>query len=216
MYIHLSNLGRFKIIRKGFIYENRHLFVGRAAGARSLPSQSVGHTGPLSYRESRWGRLRSPGTRIFESHKQRGTVAGSTVAVSAYGAVFERKPAGRGCGGFLRAAEGIRTSPDRRSKGLVSERHRIVASSACIFRLVTASHWLPEGHHRDTETSKAAFRRANLCGELDCRHCLCPASNPLPSEERGAGQAGLLRGHPSQIPTPRLSPRSLLSPGKAV
>src|SRR5712692_2012443 len=143
-------------------------------------------------RESRWGQLRSPGTRILESCKQRGTAARSTIAVSAYGAVFEREPAGRGCGVLLRAAEGIRTSPDGHSKGAVSERHRTVASSVCIFRSVTAPSGLCERHHRDTGTSQAAFRRASLRGELDCRHHPCSASKPLPSEECSAGRAGVV------------------------
>src|SRR5713101_2400079 len=168
MYIHLVELRKLKPSRKEPPhYANRYLFVSPAAGVWSFPSQVASNTPSPRPRESRWGQLGSPGTRIFESCKQRGTAARSTIAVSAYGAVFERAPAERGCGVLLRAAEGIRTSPDRRSKGALSERHRIVASSACISGFAAAPHRLRERYHRDTGTSEAALRRADLRGELD-------------------------------------------------
>src|ERR1700731_4782596 len=121
MYIHLHN-EELRPSRKGPIYADRYLFAGRAAGAWSFPSKVARKTHSTGSRESGSSGLRSPGTRIFESGKHRGTTARSTIAVSAYGAVFEREPTGRGCRVLLRAAEGIRTSPDGRSKGALSER----------------------------------------------------------------------------------------------
>src|SRR5712691_10001494 len=195
MYVYTSSvIEGIKPFQKGTIYADRHLFVGRAAGVRSFPRQAASNTCWPRSRESRSGQLRSPRTRIFEGRKQRGAAARSTVAVSAYGGVLEREPAGRGCRVFLRAPEGIRASPDGRSKGVVLERHRIVASSACIFSFLAAPSRLCQRDDRYIGTSQAAFRRASLRGELDCRHRPCSASKPLPSEEGGAGRPGLVRG----------------------
>src|SRR6266568_5387219 len=187
MYIHLVLLRGIKPFQKGTIYADRYLFVGRAAGVRSFPRQAASNTCWPRSRESRSGQLRSPRTRIFEGRKQRGTAARSTIAVSAYGGVLEREPAGRGCRVFLRAPEGIRTSPDGRSKAAVSECHRIVASSACIFSFPAAPSRLRQRDDRYLGTSQAAFRRGNLCCELDCRHCPYRASKLFPSEGGSAG-----------------------------
>ena len=72
-------------------------------------------------------------------------------------------------------------------KGAVFERHRIVASPACIFRFVVAPNRLRERHDRDSRSSQAAFRRASLRCELDCRHCPYRASKLFRSENGGAG-----------------------------
>src|SRR6266849_2451701 len=132
MHIHLFELrgGGVNPSRKEPIHANRYLFVGCLVGVWSLPGQPARNTCWPRSRESRWDRLRSPGARVFESRKQCGTTERSTVAVSAHGAVFEREPAGRGCRVLLRAAEGIRTPSDGRSKGAVSEHHWFAASSA--------------------------------------------------------------------------------------
>src|SRR5205807_1113786 len=103
MYIHLvEGIGNFQ---KGTIYAEHYLLVSCAAGVRSSPCQTASNTRSPRPRESRRRRLGSPGTRIFEGCKQRGTAARSTIAVSANGAVFEREPTGRGCRVLLRAAE---------------------------------------------------------------------------------------------------------------
>src|SRR6266571_398532 len=130
MHIHLFNLKGLKPSRKEPIHANRYLFVSCLAGVRSLPSQPARNACSPRSRESRWDRLRSPGARVFDCRKQCATTERSTVAVSAHGAVFEREPAGRGCRVLLRAAEGIRTPSDGRSKGAVSEHHWFAASSA--------------------------------------------------------------------------------------
>src|SRR5262249_58085084 len=56
-------------------------------------------------------RFPSSGPRLFEGSQQRGATARPRAAVSVNGGVFEREPAGRGCGIFLGAAEGIRLAP---------------------------------------------------------------------------------------------------------
>jgi len=71
---------------------------------------------PQTRNRTTFFRVSAPRARIFESCKQRGAASRSTIVVPAHGAVFEREPAGRGRGVFLRAAEGIRTSPDRTGK----------------------------------------------------------------------------------------------------
>src|SRR5712691_2376249 len=178
--------------RKEPNYANRYLFVGCLAGVRSLPSQPGRNTCWPRSRESRWDRLRSPGTRVFESRKQCGTTQRSTVAVSAYGAVFERELAGRGCRVFLRAAEGIRASPDGRSKGTVSKRHRTAARSTRIFRLVAAPSRLRQRNDRYIGTSQAAFRREYFRCELDRGHRPYRTPRGFSSEEGSRGRAGLV------------------------
>src|SRR6266852_2847108 len=216
MYLHLVELRKLKPSRKEPPhYANRYLFVGCAAGVRSFPRQAASNTRSPRPRESRWGQLRSPGTRILESCKQRGTAARSTIAVSAYGAVFEREPAGRGCRVFLRAAAGIRTSPDGRSKGPVSKRHRIAARSARIFSLVAAPSRLRQGNDRYIGTSQAAFRREDFRCELDRGHRPCRTSRRFSSEEGSRGRAGLVCRKRRQGASCRVVAGSLLSPGKA-
>ena len=72
-------------------------------------------------------------------------------------------------------------------KGAVFERHRIVASPACIFRFVVAPNRLRERHDRDSRSSQAAFRRATLRCELDCRRGPFRTSKLFPSAEGSAG-----------------------------
>src|SRR5229473_5811582 len=169
MHIHLFELrgGGVNPSRKEPIHANRYLFVGCLAGVRSLPGQPARNTCWPRSRESRWDRLRSPGARVFESRKQRGTTERSSIAVSAYGAIFEREPAGRGCRVFLRAAEGIRAPPDGSSKGAVSERHRIATRSTRIFRLIGAPGRLRQRNNRYIGASQTAFRREDFRCELD-------------------------------------------------
>src|SRR5216683_4286397 len=192
MHIHLLDLKRLKSSRKEPIHANRYLFVGRVAGVRSLPSQPARNACSPRSRESRWDLLRSPGARVFEFCKQWGTTERSTVAVSAHGAVFEREPAGRGCRVLLRAAEGIRASPDGRSKGSVSKRHRTAARSTRIFSLVVAPSRLRQRNDRYIGTSQAAFRRASLRSELDRRHRPYRTPRRFSSEEGSRGRAGLV------------------------
>src|SRR5260370_36143343 len=154
MHIHLLDLKRLKSSRKEPIHANRYLFVGRVAGGRSLPSQPARNTCSPRSRESRWDRLRSPGARVFEFRNEWAATERSTVAVSAYGAVFERELAGRGCRVFLRAAEGIRASPDGRSKGPVSKRNRTAVRSTRIFSLVAAPSRLRHTSHRYLRTTE--------------------------------------------------------------
>jgi len=194
MYIHLHRLRGIWTLQKGTIYANCSLFVGRAPGVRSFNSQAASNACWSRSRESRSGWLRPPRTRISESRKQRGAAARSTVAVSAYGGVFEREPSRRGCRVFLGAIEGIRTSPDGRSKGAVSERHRIVASSARILSFLAVPNRLRQRNDCYPGTSQAAFRRASLRGELDCRHRPCSTAQLLPSAEGGARGTGLVPG----------------------
>src|SRR5271170_6123774 len=172
---------------KEFTYEDHYLFVGRAAGVRSFPSQAASNLRSPRRSESQCRRLRPPGTRIFESRQQRGSAARSTIAVSAYGRVFEREPAGRGRRVLLSAPEGIRTSPDGRPEGSLSKRPRIVASSTCVLRFVTLPNRLRERHDRDPRSSQAAFRRASLRSELDSRRRLYRTSRLFPSEDGSAG-----------------------------
>src|SRR5713101_1958809 len=215
MHIHLLDLKRLKSSRKEPIHANRYLFVGRVAGVRSLPSQPARNTCSPRSRESRWDRLRSPGARVFESRKQCGATERSTVAVSAYGAVFERELAGRGCRVFLRAAEGIRASPDGRSKGPVSKRHRTAARSTRIFSLVAAPSRLRQRNDRYIGTSQAAFRRKDFRCELDRGHRPYRTPRRFSSEEGSRGRTGLVRRKRRQGASCRVVAGSLLSPGKA-
>ena len=121
----------------------------------------------------------SSGPRLFESSQQRGATARSRVVVSANGGVFEREPAGRGCGIFLGATEGIRLSPDGCSKSALSQRHRIVARAARILRLVAAPSRLRQRNDLDIGTSQAANRRAGFRRELDCGYRSCRTSPPV-------------------------------------
>src|ERR1700676_4209110 len=109
MYIHLIEVRKLTTLLGGTPFMRTVIYiVGRAAGVRSLPSHVAMSTCWPGSRESRSGQLRPPRTRIFEGRKQRGAATRSTVAVSAYGGVFEREPAGRGGRVFLRAPERIR------------------------------------------------------------------------------------------------------------
>src|SRR6267143_3136947 len=192
MYIHPLDLKGLIPSRKEPIDANRYLFVGRAAGVRSLLSQPARNTCSPGSRESRWDRRRSPGARVFESCKQCRTTERSAAAVSAYGAVFEREPAGRGCRVFLRAAEGIRASPDGRSKSPVSKRHRTAARSTRIFSLVAAPSRLRQRNDRYIGTSQAAFRREYFRCELDRRRRPYRTPRRFSSEKGSRGRAGMV------------------------
>src|SRR6266481_269688 len=172
--------------RKGNANENLRLPIGCAA-AWDRPGHPT-HPGCRRRERSQLlCGLSSPGTRILESRKQRGTSEGPTGAVLAHGAVLEREPARRGCGVFLRAAEGIRSSPDGRSKGTVSERHRVAARATRIFGLVAAPSRLRQRNDQHIGTSQAAFRREDFRCELDRWHCPCRTSRRFSSEEGSRG-----------------------------
>ena len=87
---------------KEFTYENRYLFLGRAAGVgdslASCEQPSLVQTFGITVTPA----ARPPRPRISKAGKQRGAAARSAIAVSAYGAVLELKPAGGGRG-FLSA-----------------------------------------------------------------------------------------------------------------
>src|SRR5262249_32007086 len=119
------------------------------------------------------------GPRLFESSQQRGAAERSRAVVSANGGLFECEPAGRGCGIFLGAVEGIRLSPHGSSKSVLSERHWIVACAARIFHLVAEPGRLRQRSDLHTGTSQAANRRAGFCRELDCGYRSCPTSAPV-------------------------------------
>src|SRR5262245_27430785 len=157
----------------------------------------------------------SSGPRLFESRQQRGTTARSRVVVSVNGGLFEREPAGRGCGIFLGAAEGIRLSPHGSSKSVLSERHWIVACAARILRLVAEPGRLRQRHDLHVATSQTANRRAGFRRELDCGYRSCPTSPPVSSKEGSRGRAGLVPGKRRQSASCRMVAGDLLSPGKA-
>ena len=155
------------------------------------------------------------GARIFEGRKQRGATAGSTVAVSPDGAVFEREPAGRGRGVFLGAAEGIRTSLTDAQKalylsaiGLLRAQH---ASSVSLLHRI--------GYVKDTiailEQARQLSGGTGLRCELDRGNRPYGASRIFRSEEGAAGRAGMVRGECRQSAPCGLAAGSLLPPGKA-
>src|SRR5262245_44732245 len=104
----------------------------------------------------------SSGPRLFEGRQQRGAAASFGVVVSANGGLFDRKPAGRGCGIFLGAAEGIRLSPHGSPKSILSERHWIVTCAARIRHLVAEPGRLSQRNDLHIGTSQTANRRAGF------------------------------------------------------
>src|SRR5882724_11199672 len=71
-------------------HEKLHpLLVSCVAGVRRLPGRPARSAWRLCSRESLRGRLPPPGTRVFQSYKQRGAAARSSAPVFADGAVFE-------------------------------------------------------------------------------------------------------------------------------
>src|SRR5262249_39544176 len=82
------------------------------------------------------------GPRLFESSQQRGAAARSRAVVSANGGLFECEPAGRGCGIFLGAVEGIRLSPHGSSKSVLSERRD------ALDRIATGTERLVQRHRQ--------------------------------------------------------------------
>jgi len=145
------------------------------------------------------GQLSSIGTRILEGRKQRGTAARSTVAVSAYGPVFEREPAGRRCRVFLRAAAGIRTSPDGTLRGLYLSAIGLLRAQARIFSLVAASG----GYVKERSpywTSQAALWREDFRVNWIAGHRPCRTSWRFSSEERSRGRARLVCRNADKAP----------------
>src|SRR5580700_4982439 len=72
-------------------------------------------------------------------------------------------------------------------KALYLSCHRVVAGSARIFRLVVVPNRLHERHDRNPRSSQAAFWRASLRSELDCRRRPYRTSKHLSSKEGSAG-----------------------------
>src|SRR6267378_1106897 len=192
-WLHRSQSSSENFLQKGADYENLRLLTGCVVTWDRSPCRSA--QGLCCRRESNHlFRISTPGPRISEGRKHRRATARSTIAFSADGAILECPIAGRWRGVLFGPTERIQPAIDGRSKGVVSERHRTIARPARIFGLVVAQNRLCEGHHRDPRSSQAAFQRASLRCELDCRHCSYRTSKPFPSEEGSAGRVSLVRG----------------------
>src|SRR5262245_9126860 len=162
-------------------------FIGRPVICLTAAALLLG-TAPRHFaRGSCWWRERkqfffhfsSSGPRLLEGRQQRDAAARSRVVVSANGGLFEREPAGRGCGIFLGAAEGIRPSSDGSSKSVLSERHWIVTCAARILHLVAEPGRLRQRNDLHIGTSQAADWRTGFRRELDCGYRSRPTSPPV-------------------------------------
>ena len=183
---------RSKIPERDTTYATCYLFVSGAAHVRSRPGQPPWRTRWRHPVQSKRTRLRSPRAGVFEGRKQRGAAKRPAVAVSTDGGVLERKPAGGGRRVFVRQVEGIRGSPDGCAESALSQRHWIIASSACIFRPVIAPAELRKRHDRDTRPSQAALGRPGVRGQLDRRCGSFGAAEHFRSEESSRDRTRLV------------------------
>src|SRR5262245_57774053 len=151
-------------------------FIGRPVICLTAAALLLG-TAPRHFaRGSCWWRERkqfffhfsSSGPRLLEGRQQRDAAARSRVVVSANGGLFEREPAGRGCGIFLGAAAGIRRSSDGSSNSVLSDRQWIVTCAARILHLVAEPGRLRQRNDLHIGTSHRKFTSQQVRALSDC------------------------------------------------